>query len=312
LLNTGALPQFVVQFPHPGREHNPGSELRQSWNDADHRRKFLCSPGRYVSKGATPRAGDLVFWGEWEPPSNIIWDWGKGDLLPRFLHEPVWERPAAGRTRKNTDPWVFGNCFRFSNCKQLTQRRKRSALQNLTPGSIILFGSTIGAEFAIDTVFVVKESRRFSPSKFFRTDEAFRVCTIESLLTTGNADDSFTLYRGATYEAPFNGMYSFVPSRRADTDEVRFSRPSISLPVYVNPKSTRSPRGAKNPGFGTDVREQWEKVRRQVFDAGCVLGVWFETPRLVRTLRERKLPSERSSDRTGCAKRSGVSRLCSG
>jgi hypothetical protein len=279
-LNIPAPSQFVVQFPHPGREHNPGNARRQPWNIGDHRRKFLCSPGRFVSEDGSLSDGTLVFWGEWEPPSNIIQHWRKKDFLPLFLHEPVWERPpAGGMLRQNTDPWVFGDSFRFSNCQQLRKGRP-SALQRLTPGSLVLFGSAKRKrpEFTIDTVFVVKDSRPFSPGKSPKTDEAFRVCTVESLLTTGNADDPFTLYRGATYEARINGMYSFVPCRRANAGEPRFSRPSISLPGYVNPKSTQSASGANSPRSATDVCEQWENVRRQVLEAGCALGVWFATP----------------------------------
>jgi len=89
VVNVTAPPQFIVQFPHPGREHNPGSERRQSWNAGDHRRKFLCNPGRYVSGDGSLGACALVFWGEWEPPSNIIQRWGPKDSLPRFLHEPL-------------------------------------------------------------------------------------------------------------------------------------------------------------------------------------------------------------------------------
>ncbi len=178
-----ASPQFVVQFPHPGYEHNPGNARRQPWNTGDHRRKFLCNPGHYVSEDGSLAAGSLVFWGEWEAPSIPKHTWARKDPLPRFLQVPVWEYPTAGERRQNTDPWVFGDSFRYSNCGQL---RRGRALQELTPGSIVLFGSTIGPEFVIDTVFVVKDSCRFSPSKPPDTDEAFRVCVVESLLTTGS------------------------------------------------------------------------------------------------------------------------------
>jgi hypothetical protein len=225
-----------------------------------------------------------VFWGEWEAPSYIIPKrWERADALPRFLHRPVWERPAPNERRLNTDPWVFGDSFRYSNCCQLTRNRNRSALQRLTPGSLILFGSIIDAEFVIDTVFVGGDKYPpcpFSPGKPPETDEAFRVCTVESLLTTGNRDDPFTLYQGATYEAPFNGRYSFVPCRRADADNLRFPRPSICLGSYVNPRSWRRPSGATRPRSESVVHEQWENIRRQVLDAGCLLGVWFPTPQL--------------------------------
>ncbi len=301
----------MVQFPHPGPEHNPGSDY-QPWNTGDHRRKFLCNPGRYVSGDGSLGAGPLVFWGEWEPPSNVLQRWGRKDFLPRFLHEPVWEHPAAGgMPRQNTDPWVFGDCFRYSNCGQLRSGR---ALQKLTQGSIVLFGSAIRLNFVIDTVFVVKDSCRFSPNKPPDTDEAFRVCVVESLLTTGSAakgcppgksifavggaacagaqaDDPLTLYKGATYEAPFKGMYSFVPCRRADVDNARFPRPAISLPGYVNPKSKQAAKGASSPRSAAEVREQWEKVRKQVLDADCLLGVSFSTPRLIDARADAKSPT---------------------
>ena len=277
--NSTAPPKSVVQFPHPGGEHDPGGELHQPWNTGMHRRKFLCVPGHYVSGDASIASAALVFWGEWEPPSKIIARWPKNGSLPRSLHEPVWEYPTMQGERQNTDPWVFGYSFRFSNCRQLTPRQKRSALQKLTEGSMVLFGSTVGGQFVIDTVFVVKDSCLFSPSNPPETDEIFRVCTIESLLTTGDADSPFTLYRGATYEAPVNGMYSFVPCRRADITNVRFPRPYVSLPGYVNPRSAQAPKGAKSPRSATEVREQWECVRQQVLDAGCLLGLRFSSPR---------------------------------
>lgn len=271
-------PRFVVQFPHPGGEHRPGNTQRQPWNTGDHRRKFLKSRGRCINASGRASEGDLVFWGEWEGPSYIVESWKPKDALPRFLHRPVWEFPETNGARQNTDPWVFGDSFKFSNCKQLTPRRNRSSLQSLTPGSLILFGSTIGVEFVLDTALVVKGCSRFSPGDPPDCDEAFRICTVESLLTSaGRVDDPLTLYHGATYEAPINAMYSFVPCRPARAREARFARPSISLP-FINPRSTQTPSGVKTPRSEADVREAWNCVRKQVLDAGCLLGVWFSTP----------------------------------
>jgi hypothetical protein len=276
-VNPSAGPAFV-QFPHPGTEHNPGKSNRQPWNRCDHRRKFLLSDGRYVAGDGSVCEAPLVFWGEWEAPSYIKTKWLRNGPLPRFLHVPVWEQPADSDPRQNTDPWVFGDCFRYSNCKQASQ----SALRRLAPGSIVLFGSGSRRDdtFVIDTVFVVGDACPFSPVEPPETDDAFRVCTIESLRTSGDAGNRFTLYRGATYEAPINGMYSFVPCRRADREKVRFSRPSVALPLcYVNPTSTQSPNGAGRPRAVAEVREQWEIVREQVLKADCLLGVHFSTPR---------------------------------
>jgi hypothetical protein len=264
----------LVHFPHPGAEHNPGRKSRQPWNTGTkHRRKFLRSPGQYVARDGLLVEASLAFWGEWEAPSCVLDRWSE----------------------KNTDPWVFGDCFRYSNCKQVTQK----SLQTLPGGSVILFGSTlgrkseIGPRFVLDTVFVVGEHRqRFTPSNPPNTDEAFRVCTIESLATGGDANTCgtssacgdanalFTLYSGATYEAPINGMYSFVPCRGADRDDFRFARPTLLLPLeFVNPSSWRSPKGAGTPLSPHKIRELWTTVRKQVVDAECLIGVHFPTPR---------------------------------
>lgn len=195
----------------------------------------------------------------------------------------MWARPPSRTPRQNTDPWVFGDAFRFSNCRQLTPAGNPSALQRLTPGSIILFGSTLDGQFVLDTVFVVADATPYTPrySGEVAVDEAFRVCTIEPLTIAGRKDHSrspFTLYRGATADTPVAGMYSFVPARPADSAAARFARPAIDLPGYVNAASRQSASGARTPCSVSTTRAVWDSVRDQVFDAGCVLGVWFPTP----------------------------------
>jgi hypothetical protein len=100
-----------VQFPHPGREHNPGKARRQPWNRGEHGRKFLRSNGRYVARDNSLHGASLVFWGEWEPPSYVIKECPKNGALPRFRQEPVWEHPKDSEPRENTDPWVLEIAF---------------------------------------------------------------------------------------------------------------------------------------------------------------------------------------------------------
>lgn len=277
MTDPSASPVFV-QFPHPGKEHNPGKAPRQPWNTGEHRRKFLRSDGRYVDGDGSTDATPLVFWGEWEAPSYVIECWPTAAPLPRYLHDPVWEHPKSSGPRQNTDPWVFGDCFRYSNCKQHSQ----TALRKLARGSLILFGSTLDGNFVADTVFVVRDSQPFRPAQRPDGDDAFRVCTIQSLLTGAECSgDAFILYRGATYGAPVYGMYSFVPCRREDSDVPRFCRPTISLPAcYLNPASTQSPSGAKKPRSVAEICGLWEEIRQQVLDWNCLLGISFSTPRL--------------------------------
>ncbi len=272
---------YVVQFPHPGPEHDPGSRGRMGWNTGPkHKRKFMRSAGRYVDRHDDEQDADLVFWGEWEPPSTVVETWIREPPLPSFLHEPTWGGPEPAGFRQNTDPWVFGDSFRFSNCKQLTWKGNPSALQRLTAGSVVLFGSRVDGQFALDTVFVVATGERFLPgtSADLDVDDAFRVCTVESLLTSGGTDAPLTLFRGATRDHPVAGMYSFVPCRLSDSEQPRFARPAIELPGYVNPTSWQSPSGALEARSIEKAQEKWQSVRRQVLAAGCALGTWFPTP----------------------------------
>ena len=277
-----------VQFPHPGAEHAPqkwqiGTQV--PWNRSKHHhRKFLLSSGCYIDKRGRLRKGQLVFWGEWEPPSNVMKTWSEKGSRPILLQRPVWKRQKPGEAQ-NTDPWVFGECFRYSNCNQFRGKR-RTFLQRLAPGSIILFGSTIGKErkkFVLDTLFVVKH--RYEPGRAPKTDEAFRVCTVDTLPSS----DQFILYSGATYKLGRDDMYSFVPCRRRDASDFRFERPVISLGCYMNPKTKRSkpyinPDSKQSPRrvevhLNGVIREQWEKIRKQVL-RHWMLGVSFPTPSL--------------------------------
>jgi hypothetical protein len=150
----------LVHFPHPKDEHHPGRMCRQPCNtNPKHRRKFLRSPGRYVTPDGSLAEAPLAFWAEWEAPSYVIQPtWRKEGDLPQFLQEPVWEHPGITGFRQNTDPWVFGDCFQYSNCHQLNRNQK--GLRTLPAGSMILFGSTLGLasetgpRFVLDTVFV--------------------------------------------------------------------------------------------------------------------------------------------------------------
>jgi hypothetical protein len=274
---------FFVQFPHPGAEHNPPGPV-MPWNTGDHGRKFLLSGGRYLDHADEVRDGDLVFWGEWEPPSQVITRWPADGRLPRALHRPYWARPAPSGWRQNTDPWVFGGRMFYSNCKQTLRPDFRpTALQRLGQGSVICFGSAINGEFCADTVFVVASAEPWTPADATigrRAGHAFAVCTAASL-ASGNddfADARLTLYRSATYDEPVDGMYSFVPALPAAAGYPRFARPAIRLAGLINPASTQSANGTSWPQPARVVRDAWEAIRHQVLTAGLVLAIQLDTP----------------------------------
>ncbi|MEA5365496.1 hypothetical protein VA596_38640 [Amycolatopsis sp., V23-08] len=263
-----------VQFPHPGPEHCPESD-DMPWNTGAHGRKFLISEGSYLADNEV-RQGEPVFWGEWEPPSHVERRWPRDGRLPRALHRPYWGRGIG----QNTDPWVFGDRMRYSNCRQVRDERRPTSMQTLSPGSVICFGSKIDYEFCVDTVFVVAEAERWTPAESadLGEDEAFLACTAEQLAAGADARTPFTLYRGATFENPVHGMYSFVPALPADGEGPRFARPALRMPGLIGPGIAQNTWGSKRPLAVAEVREAWDTVREQVFAAGLVLATHLETP----------------------------------
>lgn len=272
---------FFVQFPHPGGEHHPPID-DMPWNVTNHRRKFLVAHGRHLDVHDRVGEGDLAFWGEWEPPSRIERRWPAEGRLPRALHRPYWSRPAADGFRQNTDPWVWGERMVYSNCKQVTgPQRRPTSMQDLTPGSVICFGSTIAGDFCVDTVLVVASVEPWVPADAdgLSIDNAFKVCTGQALATApSDARMGLSLYRGATIDDPVEGMFSFVPARRADQGDPRFNRPSVRLPGRINPASRQSTWGSKRPLSCDAIRSAWDSIREQVLAHDLMLGTQIRIP----------------------------------
>lgn len=178
----------VVQFLHSGKEYKRSEFIKEReetikpWNTGDHRRKFLHAKGAYIDNrgkkiGDENNWEDIYFWGEWEPESIVpnINKHGE-DAPPHFIHEPFLRLNESKQLikgdkksiAKNTDPFVFGDKgFFYSCCKQNRKYKDKidsTQMQDLEPGSIILFGSNINHNkgntyFALDTVFVVGDDK---------------------------------------------------------------------------------------------------------------------------------------------------------
>ena len=267
---------MFVQLPHPGSEHQP-TGLVMEWNRGPHARKFLKASGRYVDGGAV-RTGAFTFWGEWEPQSRIIETYprdGRGG--PRWLHEPYWEVPRHRSLLQNTDPLVFGEYFRYSNCRQA----RNAKLRSLPPGSVILFGSRIGPEFVLDTAFVVGADTQ----DYIRGESQHVVCpdwvqaVVFGPLRTSQERQTETLrlYRGRTHDEAPKCPFSFVPCRPYEVGRDAFPRPAIHLDRHwVEPNLAM---GAKaTSATEAELQDLWEEVVRQVVAAGLCLGVELEPP----------------------------------
>jgi hypothetical protein len=259
---------MIIQFSHNGEQLNLSRRTKLNneafhfdndsktsgyryWNNEKfHKRKFINQSGWYLEKegdsfNPTPKRGSLYFWGEWEPQSRfeLTGNSISNKNLPHAVHNPIFSKRGMGG--HNTDPFVFGNRFYYTNCKQ-TENGKGLKMLHLDPNSIIIFGSEIDrSKFVIDTVFVVKSS---SSVKDYRSEtddypELLRKATIDSPI--GLADWN-KIYAGKMHDIDSQflegsmEMFSFVPCM-VDCPKEGFPRPTIDVAKF----------GLQKPGAGT-------------------------------------------------------------
>jgi hypothetical protein len=291
------LQRLVIEFSHPGKQFLPSkrrlrddrfvwcdesrSDGLRSWNNEKaHKRKFLTSRGMC----RTTFAGDdiqgiLSFWGEWEPQSRFrLLDNGP----PYYVHTPFIVEGSTGR--HNTDPFVFGELFWFTNCKQNT----RPFLKDLSPGSLILFGTECRwrQAFALDTVFVVGDRLTLAQcaERPAILPKQLRLATLDHPSVACNPDLVFYSGKSPAVGKPF----SFVPCRRAD----HFAAVQGHERVFLDCKAF----GFQNPGAGTvctrlmrselttdgiseaKVVNFWNRIANECFNQDFFLGHSIELP----------------------------------
>lgn len=290
-----------IQFPHPGDEH--GAHSGRNWNttNRDHKRKFMQFQGEWTDEDNNRHPGNLRAWGEWERESKLV---GKffhkngGRHHPNYLWKPYWIPRNTYRCLHNTDPFIFGNCFLYSNCGQSTESKK--GLKQIGQGSVIAFGSGKQIEgqrkWVLDTVLVVRDSFLYNPlnprealegkvpDEFLEVTGGPLVAWAEEV-REGSASDVcapksewLRLYRGATADDPINEMFSFFPAILAD-GESTFARPVISLnDKYFNSSNWQAPKGAGCYLCVDTIRDLWGSLVAQVWKEGLVLGTRAAMP----------------------------------
>lgn len=276
----------LIQFLHPGGEHGPDGPGFKDWNFGDHKRKFLASEGTYLSSlRSKPRKGDVCFWGEWEPQSEVEPIDSPVPGGPRWLHRPYYVSPSKievdGAVRQNTDPFVFGGPFHYSICRQWRNSTQRpTKLRDLPAGSVILFGSHKDGEFVLDTVFVTDEGVLHDfetwPRALRGVDATYKNVTLKPGYGWGPGP-TFRLYTGATYTEPVDGMFSFVPCLPGAGAGAGFARPALRLPGHIKSGMTmgfKMSRGLSQQ----KLAQLWKNVVEQTLDQDLALGVEFDMP----------------------------------
>ena len=308
----------IIQFIHPGGEHGydviERNKYKKNWHillskngkKLDHQRKFMVNEGSYIENDILQK-GKLLFWGEWEPTSLVetlnqpqIYI-KKIDRYPEYLHFPYLppketikqyqdENRRNISTYQNTDPFIFGNNFRYAICHQKHYTR----LKNLEIGSLILFGSSIDSRFVIDTVFVVGDKKTYNTSNIenIGCDDTFYPEIVLKMTCKNDKSDGeqYTLYYGATYKdrAKFNGMFSFVPAKKYSGEKQGFPRFYFSDDFYNSENNKLNKYISKGLTQGiksnseykisiNEVKVFWEYIKNEV-SKNYILGINFEMP----------------------------------
>lgn len=274
----------AIQFIHPGGEHRPDAPGIKRWNQESHQRKFMRSSGVSLDEAGRFHAGELLFWGEWEPPSTVEQLERPGPGYPQYEHRPFLEPRTEFAAHQNTDPFVFGEQFLYTGCQQWKGKPHGNPVQlrYLLPGSVILFGSCADDRFLLDTVFVVRDFIDHDRNGYLdvlagAVPDAYWAVTLGPWYAGPDDGRTFRLYRGARPSDPIAGMFSFFPCVPGDGPAaVGFCRPDLSELPSVKPRLRQGWSLLADDVVG--AADIWQAVRETVLAQGCQLGVRAAIP----------------------------------
>jgi hypothetical protein len=286
------MERCLVQFMHPGGEHGPDQGSIKHWNVGDHKRKFIRLPGESLDSAAPSarrRTSELVFWAEWEPESRVEPIAKPMPSGPRWLHAPFYLPPKNfrrdGKVLQNTDPFVYGNRFLYTVCRQWKRNSglyRPTFLRDLDVGSLILFGSHKRGEFVLDTVFVVASSVLHDAESYEevlagRVPEAYADVALRPAYEWDRGEE-LRLYLGAAPSDSVDGMFSFVPCMpAAQAQRSGFPRPTLRLDGLITPGLMMGAKATRNLSR-EQMRSIWSRLVEQVLEQGLKLGTYFEVP----------------------------------
>ena len=308
----------MVQFMHSGNEflmskckHTPPPSTRADgylqvpWSrERDHFRRLVRHDGWYVDKSGNYKNGDLAFWTEWESATlarRVSTD--KDFFKAHFVHKILCPSAVSGTASccgknatesvpgfLNTDPCVFGDTFKYSNCHQPPS----GDLRRMKQGSLVVFGSYKKDKsrnkdvFCLDTVLVVGGvafDYTTNDVKIVPCSEHYKNLTLRRLPPGGN----FTFYRGVTCRQKVNfenALFSFTPARlfnegndascqRCVLSDIETLNQHLNVKVFKRGRNINFKAGVVD---SSSIKSVWSEIVRQVIQQEFVLGVRFDWP----------------------------------
>ena len=281
---------IAVQLNHPGveknynlgDEHISGSgfykingQIIREWNTEPHYRKLLRQRGTYVENTETfeIKNDKLVFWGEWEGYSKF---YPLTDDYAIGIHEPF--HSMIGRGCQNTDPYIFGDCFKYAICSQ------KGITTSLDEGSLILFGTTTDSGFLLDTVFAVsisESAQSVSENNAVNYTEIYRQETLEQLGDIYLGLNTIAKSRIHKSKIWWNNkqkdFFSYVPCK-VDNNQ---KNNKVIIPFELNNKKLMAKQKVGHPYVhfaNYSVKQLWKIITDLVLAQGFYLAIKFEEP----------------------------------
>jgi hypothetical protein len=278
-----------VQLNHPGNEKpfaigngyiHYNNQIIREWNNdilqngkKPHYRKFIRNNGVLLKnlKSQPQYNNKLLFWGEWEG-NSFFYQNNNGNGIPNGIHEPF--HSILIRGFQNTDPYVFGDYFKYAICSQT------GIMCNLPNGSLILFGTTTNIGFLLDTVFVIKTyetANAICNNNAMNYSNVYREETLEQLgnIYLGpNPSLNNKVYQGQTWW-DCNDFFSFVPCKLDSSNS--YNKVILNIPYLSNQKVGHLYKHFENCN-SIDI---WNDVVICVLNQGFYLGIRFDEPTII-------------------------------
>ena len=270
----------VVQLNHPSpsaREITQPNNLVRNcnrWvrpaNSDAHYRVYSKLKGFYLKNldEVKPHKGIVYSWIEWESEAYYY----PLDNKPiAGYYQPKFQRCYKKGTQ-NTDPYIFGQQFKYSNCSQT------GVMLRLPYHSLILFGSAKKHGFELDTVFVVGAHfpAKFVNSLYMLMYSNTYIDTVLSQLNGmylgDNPSEVNRIYHSETWYRN-KDYFSYVPVKSTCQQRRKGFYDKVIIPYDIMSEVTQG--HIYNKFKDKDPQEIWYKITQLVLEQKFYLGILF-------------------------------------